>query len=342
MHKANYLIPVLLVLALAACGGGGGSAKLSSSDVATVGSTHITQQQFDTLMVQAKRNYTSSGRAFPKQGTSAYLTLKSQAIAYLVQRAERDQKAASLGIKVTDKQIQSRLTQLKKQYFGGSEKKYEAQLKSQGVTDQQVRDDIRAQIVDDDLSAKVTKGVKVSDAAIHSYYTQHISQYTKAQSRDVRHILVKSAPLAQSLYQQLKAGNDKTWCTLAKKYSQDPASKNVCGKLTVQKGQTVAEFDAVAFSQPIKVVHAPVHNARYGWFVIEPLSAVHPRSTTPESKVKATISQTLATTQKTTVMNKWVSDLTKSYCTGSKVKYQAGFAPNPDPCSTLTSKTTTT
>ena len=77
----------------------------------------------------------------------------------------------------------------------------------------------------------------------------HTSLYTQPQTRDVRHILVEVEDArADSIYSQLKAGNDKTWCTLAKKYSKDPSSKNMCGKLTVPKGQTVAEFDKVAFS----------------------------------------------------------------------------------------------
>ena len=87
---------------------------------------------------------------------------------------------------------------------------------------------------------------------MHDYYIAHPQLYSKAQTRDVRHILVKTKPQADSIYAQLKAGNDKTWCTLAKKFSQDPSSKNNCGKLTVSKGQTVPQFDKVAFSEKTK------------------------------------------------------------------------------------------
>ena len=37
-----------------------------------------------------------------------------------------------MGIKVSDSEIQTRLDQIKKQYFGGSEKRYQAQLKQRG------------------------------------------------------------------------------------------------------------------------------------------------------------------------------------------------------------------
>jgi parvulin-like peptidyl-prolyl isomerase len=154
-------------------------------------------------------------------------------------------------------------------------------------------------------------------------------------------VLVKDKALATKLYAQLKSGDNKTWCTIAKKYSQDPGSKNNCGKLTVSKGQTVPNFDKVAFSERTNVVHAPIHDSTYGYFIIEPLSIVHPRQTTPEKQVKASIKSQLLTTKKNTAISTWISDLTKSYC-GGEIKYQIGYTPSPDPCKPTTTNSTTT
>ena len=174
---------------------------------------------------------------------------------------------------------------------------------------------------------------------MHDYYIGHPQLYSKAQTRDVRHILVKTKPQADSIYAQLKAGNDQTWCTLAKKFSQDPSSKDKCGKLTVSKGQTVPQFDKVAFSEKTKTIHAPVHDATYGWFVIEPLSIVHPRATTPEKEVAATIKQQLLQQKKNQAITTWFADLSKSFCKGNKIKYQVGYTPSPDPCASTTRRT---
>jgi parvulin-like peptidyl-prolyl isomerase len=343
--RAIAFLPILLAAVLVAgCGGGGGSAKLASDDVAVVGSDHISKADFDTLMKQAKASFAKQTppRPFPKQGTAEYETVKSQAVTLLVQQAERQEKASSEGINISDKQIEARLTQIKKQYFQGSQKKYLAQLKKQGVSDAQVHQDIRSQLISEAVFNKVSKNVKVSDKDVHDYYSAHPQLYSRAQTRDVRHILVKSKPSADSLYAQLKAGNTQTWCKLAKKFSQDPSSKDACGKLTVSKGQTVAEFDKVAFTEKTKVVHAPVHNAQYGWFVIEPLSEVHPKSTTPEKQVASTIRQQLLQQKKNQAMTDWVSNLSKTFCGGSKIKFQVGFAPSPDPCASTTTNATTT
>ena len=60
-------------------------------------------------MATAKASYKQQGQTFPKQGTTEYATIKSQAITLLVQQAEREQKAKDLGIEITDKQIDARL-----------------------------------------------------------------------------------------------------------------------------------------------------------------------------------------------------------------------------------------
>jgi foldase protein PrsA len=337
--KIRLLIPLALVVALFAGCGGGDSAEVSDDDVAVVGSRHIDKSQFDALMAQAERSFKSQGRKFPKQGTPDYATIKTQAVTLLVQQAEREDKAAEMGVDLSEEDVDKRLAQIKKQYFGGSEKKYKAQLKKQGLTDEQVRRDIRAQLISERIFKEVTGDVKVSDDQIHDYYIQHPQLYAQPQSRDVRHILVKNKALADKVYAELKAGGD--FAKLAKKYSQDPGSKAQGGKLTVSKGQTVPPFDKKAFELKTNELSQPV-KTQYGWHIIQALTAVKPRTTTPEAKVKESIRQQLAQQKKNEAMTDWVNDLTKDFCKGDEVKYQVGYKPNPDPCAQLNATTTDT
>lgn len=341
--KMQRLIPVsavlVAVLALAACGGGSSTAKLESTDVAVVGGTAITKQQFDDLMLSAQKNFQAQGRKFPKTGSSEYASIKSQAVTLLVQQTERTQKAKDLGISISDKQVSDRLAQIKKTYFGGSEAKYQAQLKKQGLTDAQVRDQVRQQLIDDAITSKVTKNVTVTDAEVHQYYVSHSSSYVQPPSRDVRHILVKTKAQAEMIEAKLKAGAD--FGKLAKQYSQDPGSKNNGGKLTISKGQTVPEFDREAFALKTNQISPPVHTT-YGWHVIQALSPVRPAKTTPEKQVASSIKQQLLQQKKSEAVNAWVTKTEKEYCSGSQVKYQAGYKPNPDPCATLKTQTAAT
>jgi hypothetical protein len=347
MHTLRRLLPIVALSAvLAACGGGGSSsAGLKGSDVAVVGDQHITTADFDAVLAQAQQSYKTSGQAFPKQGTSAYESVKSQALTGLVQGAERAAEAKKMGITITDKQVQTRVDQIKKQYFQSSETKYQAALKKYKLTDAQLRKDIHQQLVEEKLYAQLTKNATVSDAAAKTYYQQHLSLYAQKKSRDVQYMLIKKKALATSLYAQLKANDTKAlFCKLAKKYSGDPSTKSNCGKATFSQGQTVKAFDTVLFTQPIGVTHAPVYDATSykAYFLIRPLTATHPGKTTPFSQVKATIKQTLTSQAQKDAVNSWFTKVQKSYCSGSKIKYQVGYTPNPDPCAALTSSNTTT
>ena len=328
------LFALLAVVALAAGCGGGGAKSVDSNSVAVVGSDNITKAQFALLMNGTKSAYLARKTAFPKPGTTAYKALQDQTMKYLVQQSELEQKAKGLGIAVTDKDVQARIAQIKKQYFGNDEKKYQAQLKAQGLTEALLALNLRGQILSEKIYAKVTGNVKVSDADIKAYYDAHKSTYAKAASRDVRHILVNNKALANSIEAQLKNGGD--FAALAKKYSKDPGSAAQGGKLTISKGQTVAPFDKVAFALKVNELSAPVHTT-YGWHIIQALSAVKPATQQPLADVKAAISTQLLQTKKTTVINKWVDDVNKEYA--KKIAYQTGYTPAAT--ATTTAPTTT-
>src|SRR5438094_7703455 len=348
--KLLRLVPILALVAAfaAACGGGSGAPKSVPSDaVAVVGGDTITKNEFNSTLDQAKRSYTAQGKAFPKAGTATYGAVRSQIIQYLVERSEYTQKAKDLGVKVSDKDVEARLDQIKQQYFGSGatpgqkpktkaqiDKLYQQQLKAQGLTDKDVKDGIRAQLIREKISESVTKDVKVSDSDAKKYYDDHKTQYqqpAQPESRDVRHILVKSQALALTVYSKLKAGGD--FSKLALKYSIDP-SKSTGGRLTVCKERTVtcqlktvAPFEKTAFSLKTNEISKPVHT-RFGWHVIQALGPVNPakkKSEIPFDQVKAAIKQTLEQQKKQDAFNKWWNDTKKEF--SKKTKYQAGYEP---------------
>jgi parvulin-like peptidyl-prolyl isomerase len=322
-RRAPLLLLTALAVAVGVAGcGGGGTASLESADVAVVGGQHITRAEFDKLLGQVEKNYKQQKRPFPKAGSPEYETLKNQIVSFLVQRAEYAQEADDMGIEIDDKKVDARLKQLKKQYFGGNEQRYRSTIKAQGLTDAQVRSDVKTQLVSEALFKEVTEDVAVSDGDLKKYYNSHKKQFSQPASRDVRHILVKKKALADDLYAQLKNGAD--FAALAKKYSQDPGSKTQGGKLPVSKGQTVPPFDKAAFSLKKNELSKPIKTT-FGWHIIEPLSDVKPAKVTPLAQVKAQIKGQLEQSKKQDRMRKWVADVKKEY--DSKTSYAAGFAP---------------
>jgi foldase protein PrsA len=343
--RSLVLIAVLIALLVAACGGdggeGGGGGKVPAGAVALVNGEPITKAQVDQLLRQARRSYKAQKRTFPKAGTPEYQQLLTQAVQFLVQRVEFAQQAAERGIKVSDDDVEARLKQIKKQYFGGSEKRYRAALRQQGLTDEQVRQDVGAQLTSERLFKRVTKDIKVSDKEVRAYYGEHPELYAQPASRDVRHILVKKKTLADSIYRQL-CGTESTclkpkadFPALAKKYSTDPGTKNQGGKLTVVKGQTVPEFDKKAFALKKNEISTPV-KTQYGFHVIQALSDVRPKRQTPFAQVKAAIRQQLLSQKQSDAQRKFLEALKEEY--KSKITYAQGYAP---PTPTTTGATTT-
>jgi parvulin-like peptidyl-prolyl isomerase len=331
IFRLALLLCALVAVGLAGCGG---DEEVPADAVAVVDGQQIARSDYEALLSQAKKSYKNQKREFPAAGSQEFQTLRNQAVQFLVQREQFEQEASDMDVDVTDKQIDARLEQIQKQYFGGDKKKYEKQLKEQGLSEKQVRNDIRAQIISEKIFEQVTKDVKVTDADIAAYYEKNKAQYSQPESRDVRHILVKTKKQADELYAQLQGGAD--FAALAKKYSEDTGSKANGGKLTISQGQTVAPFDKVAFELEKNEISKPV-KTEFGYHIIQPLSDEKAAKVTPLKDVKESIRQQLGQTKKNEAMTKWVDELKKDY--KDKVSYAAGFSPPPDAKSTTTDAT---
>jgi parvulin-like peptidyl-prolyl isomerase len=322
--------------------GCGSSQSVPEDAIAVFDGTPITKTQLDVLVNQTKNNYKATKQQFPKAGTPEYQSLQTQWVLFLVQNAELHKAAADKGVSVTSKDVDAAEKQLVDGQFGGKRADYEKALKAQGLTAADYRPILERQALMNKLFDVVTKDVTVTDQDVLTYYAQNQSQYP--QSRDVRHILLsvthpagcspvqdakkckvdfaKSKAQADKVYAQLKAG--ASFAALAKKYSQDPGSKNSGGKLTIQRGQTVPQFEKTAFALKVNEISKPVKTV-YGYHVIEALSPVKGSF----DGYKETIRQTLLQQKRNDDMNSWVTKLTDD--DKSKVKYAAGYEPPTPP-----------
>jgi parvulin-like peptidyl-prolyl isomerase len=338
------LVPlVVLGLLLAACGGGGGGSKLGGDDIAVVGATHITVPMYNELLGEEKASMKAQGQKFPAAGSTSFQTIKTNIVNLLVQQAELQQQAQKIGVTVTSADVDKQLASLKKQYYKGDEKKYEADLTKEGLTDAQVREQLHEKLLEQKLYTKVTKSATATKAQIDAYYAANLTQFQQAATRPVQEILVgkNKQALATQIYDQLKGG--ASFATLAKKYSQDPGSKDQGGKFTATKGSDVPEFDAAVFSPSAKTgeLLKPVNTKQYGWFVIEPTAAIVPAKTQTEQQAESSIRTQLEQQQQQQLASDWMTTVTKSFCKG-KITYGDGYTPSPDPCAAVSTPNQTT
>jgi len=144
----------------------------------------------------------------------------------------------------------------------------------------------------------------VSDNAIQQYYNAHQKDYAVQDQVKVRHILIKEPAgadaktdaeikaKAEDVLKQVKAGGD--FAELAKKYSDDPGSKDQGGELGfIQHGLTVPEFDKSAFSLAPGQTSDLV-KTQYGYHIIQ-VEEKQTAHTKPLDEVKPEIAGVLQT-----------------------------------------------
>lgn len=321
-------IPVLLlalvaVLAVAACGGeGSSSADVPEGTIAVVGDKTVTKEEFDQAIEQQKKTAEAQKQDFPEVGTPEYEALKANVVKGLIAQREWELEGESMGIKVTDQEIETQLNQKKEQFGLTDEQKYQAELAKAGITDAQVRDQVRIEILTNKIYEAVIKKVTVTDADVQAYYDQNAAKYQQPASREVRHILVKTEAQAQKLHDQIQSGAD--FAKLVNKYTQDEASKADGGKFTALEGRTVGPFDDFVFSAKTGELSDPI-KTEFGWHIIEVLSAIKPPTTTPLDQVKDSIETTVLQTKQNAAMRAWIAGLQTKYA--DDITYAPGYAP---------------
>ena len=121
----------------------------------------------------------------------------------------------------------------------------------------------------------IQNDIQPSEAELQNLYRVTLDKFQTPERVKVRHLLLKSDATNDAqvkakiddLEKQLKNGAD--FAELAKKYSQDPGSATKGGDLDwVVRGQTVKEFEAAAFSLPLKQISQPVKTT-YGYHILE-------------------------------------------------------------------------
>ena len=149
------------------------------------------------------------------------------------------------------------------------------------VTDSYRKDNIKikfdyAVISSDDLR----KGINPPDNQLEDFFKKNAARYASAvpeQARS-RHILIKvdanadaktdaaAKAKAEGILKQLQAGGN--WADLAKKYSDDPGSKDSGGELGFsQKGRMVPEFDSAIFTQ--KIGDIKIVKSQFGYHIVQ-------------------------------------------------------------------------
>jgi len=132
-----------------------------------------------------------------------------------------------------------------------------------------------------------------TEQAIQQYYDDHKSEYSVPEQAKSRHILISvpegadaktdaaAKAKAEMVLKLLKAGG--SWTDLAKKYSDDPGSKDSGGELGfAERGKMVPAFDNAIFTQKIGDIAIVKSNFGYHIVQVEDRQPAHTKSLAEE------------------------------------------------------------
>jgi len=237
----------------------------------------VSRNQLEDEIIRFKAQVAGRGQTVPpEQMEMMERQLLEQLIQVQLLRAKATDADKAAGKTLADKRFEEAKTKL------GSEDALNRQLKLMGVT----REEVQAKWAESATAESVLKRelkVNITDADAKKYYDDNPARFEEPEMVRASHILLtttdpktnaeltedqKAAKRKQmeDLLKRARAGED--FAEMAKKYSEDPGSKDKGGEYTFPRGQMVPEFDAAAFSLGTNQV-SDIITTRFGFHIIK-------------------------------------------------------------------------
>ena len=237
----------------------------------------VSRNQLEDEIIRFKAQVAGRGQTVPpEQMEMMERQLLEQLIQVQLLRAKATDADKASGKTLADKRFEEAKTKL------GSEDALNRQLKLMGVT----REEVQAKWAESATAESVLKRelkVNITDADAKKYYDDNPARFEEPEMVRASHILLtttdpktnaeltedqKAAKRKQmeDLLKRARGGED--FAEMAKKYSEDPGSKDKGGEYTFPRGQMVPEFDAAAFSLGTNQV-SDIITTRFGFHIIK-------------------------------------------------------------------------
>ena len=172
-----------------------------------------------------------------------------------------------------DRQIENIISQA-----GGKEAAEQALGRKISDFKRSYRDDMKGKLLAEKYTTSLTSGISVTRGEVINFYnTYKDSMGSFPTLYKTRHILLEINPSESSSKESLlkikkireEIINGLSFDSAAKKYSEDPGSKDLGGNLGyVPRGSFVQEFEEAAFTLDINILSEPI-KTKYGYHLME-------------------------------------------------------------------------
>jgi peptidyl-prolyl cis-trans isomerase C len=261
-----------------------------------------------------------------------YEAIVAQLMPQLVEIEIAKAYAEEQGITVSEAEVNQEIETIKDQIAQQAqaqgqdvdrEEAFEGALQQAGLTEEELRQQIREQLPIQEVQERVAEGAGPSDEEVERFYEENkAAQFTTPETRCARHILFNKdqQQQAEEVKGQLQDGDD--FAELAREFSQDPGSAERGGDLgCLGQGETVPNFEEAVFNAEQGEIVGPVET-EFGYHVIE-VTDVREESTQPLSEVETQIRDQLTAEAQTEEFTAWLQEQKEQ----RNVKYLPGYKP---------------
>ena len=321
------LLVVVLLVVVAACSPAEPVANVESPSkkVAIFEGGEVTLGELQEFAQQS-----GAGELAPK--SPQYEAIVAQLMPQLVEIEIAEAYAQEQGITVSEGEVNEEIEVLKDQIAQQAqaqgqevdrEEAFEGALQQAGITETQLRQQLREQLPVQEVQERVTGGAGPSQEEVERFYEENkAAQFTSPETRCARHILFNKdqREQAEEVKGRLQDGGD--FAQLAQEFSQDPGSAENGGDLgCLGRGETVPDFEEAVFGAEQGEIVGPVET-EFGYHVIE-VTDIREEATQPLSEVEAQIRDQLTTEAQTEEFTAWLQRQKEQ----RNVKYLPGYKP---------------
>jgi parvulin-like peptidyl-prolyl isomerase len=298
--------------------------------VAKVNGDGITKKQFESEVERNLARYKGQGRELPP---GIEVRIRESVLRRMIDDKIIEQKAKSLGLEVTNQELEAKFKEHKDRFR--TAEAFDDYLKRSGNTVENMKDDLKRNLLRDRVVEKLSGAVDVTDDEVKKYYDDNLPRFTDREQIRASRILIRVMPNAtaaekraaqkeaKSIYAKLKKGAD--FAAIAKQSSKGPEAANGGDLGWITRGRMTPEFDNVAFTlEPNKMSN--VIETKLGYEVVKVLEK-KPEHQRTLDEVKESIKNSLLARKK----NEKRRDVLRDLKANAKVEQLVKFEQPPMP-----------
>ncbi|HEY2479191.1 MAG TPA: peptidyl-prolyl cis-trans isomerase [Solirubrobacterales bacterium] len=297
-----------------------GSSGVPSGDIAKV--SNVSSEKGEFTQADYKRSIQQQEaqgglKKPPKAGSKKAEELHKTAVGELLNGAWIFGEAEELGIKVTQKEVETELAKIKKESFK-TEKAFEEFKKESHFTEADVISKIELQILSKKIEEKIKKEVPpLTEEELKTYYdAEKAKQFTKKPTRDVRVAVNENKKEIEAAQKALEADNSEAgWKKATKKYSPTTAAQGGLQKEIAEEFLT-EPLKKDIFKSATGELIGPVKQEK-NYLLLEVVK-LHPEKVQSFAEVKTTIEGTLKGEKEQKYFSEWVAGFQSKWISRSQ------------------------